>query len=261
MTDLPPEIQQAPEPAPCRRPSTLPEDGLDLDALHRAASSATDSTLARADRRQQGAGGAAPQPEADDARREAEAAFEVTGAYPRSMMRMPPRYAYWTILIDNRPTAFRAQRQRGPAADLQPASKRKQPERRDEVVRARQAVGHPRAGAVGGQEPAETRRAPRPRLATRRNAQGSPGRDGPAEHTRIPDPHGPAEPTRIPELHGPAERTRIPDPNGPAERTRIPDSERPGGTHKDLQPARPDRPKGRPKRPAAASKGPRRNRG
>ena len=29
---------------------------------------------------------------------------------------MPPRYAYWTILIDNRPTAFRAREQ----ADLLP---------------------------------------------------------------------------------------------------------------------------------------------
>ncbi len=41
------------------------------------------------------------------------------------------------------------------------------------MVRARQAVGHPRAGAMGEQEPAETRRAARPRLAARRRAQGS----------------------------------------------------------------------------------------
>ena len=33
---------------------------------------------------------------------------------------MPPRYAYWTILVDEQPTAFRA----GDRDDLQPTFKR-----------------------------------------------------------------------------------------------------------------------------------------
>ena len=53
---------------------------------------------------------------------------------------MPPRYAYWTILVDNLPTAFRASTRE----DLQPTFeqlRRKHPTRRDALVRARHSCG------------------------------------------------------------------------------------------------------------------------
>ena len=64
------------------------------------------------------------------------------------MRRMPPRHAYWTILVDNQPTAFRAHE----PEELLPTLNRlkeKHASRGHEVVRARSAVGVARRGARG----------------------------------------------------------------------------------------------------------------
>ena len=70
--DLPREIQQAQE-LPLRSSVDLPEEGVDLDALHRGHRTRFDRAVARAHRRQQGSGRKAPQPQAHDARRKTEA--------------------------------------------------------------------------------------------------------------------------------------------------------------------------------------------
>ena len=52
---------------------------------------------------------------------------------------MPPRFAYWTIIVDNQPTAFRAKDRRRAAADVQPPEA-EAPVSRDDVVPGRTAV-------------------------------------------------------------------------------------------------------------------------
>jgi hypothetical protein len=52
---------------------------------------------------------------------------------------MPPRYAYWTIIVDNQPTAFRSGSKEDLTADLQSAEGEER-HRGDDVVPERQAV-------------------------------------------------------------------------------------------------------------------------
>src|SRR5262249_27095042 len=67
-------------------------------ALYRGRGTHAHQAIARAHARQQGAGGASAEPEADDAHREAETAGAV----------MPPRFTYWTIIFGGQPTSFRS---------------------------------------------------------------------------------------------------------------------------------------------------------
>ena len=69
-----------------------------------------DPAIARADAGQQAAGGEAAQSEAHDADREAEAARAARTQSCHNRRHMPPRYTYWTIIVDGKPTAFRARR-------------------------------------------------------------------------------------------------------------------------------------------------------
>ncbi len=96
--DLPAEVQEA-EQAPQTWMVGLPQEGLDLPALVTNLERDLDQPFPRADGRQQGTGRPTPRTEADDAGRKAQA---------HGCLTMPPRFAYWTILIDGGPTAFRA---------------------------------------------------------------------------------------------------------------------------------------------------------
>jgi hypothetical protein len=97
---------------------------------------------------------------------------------------MPPRYAYWTILVDEQPTAFRA----GDREDLQPTFKRlkeKHPSARmvwfqngkiwdsrldaQEAMRARGEMGRRGDARQGGRY---GDRSPRPEQGERRDASG-----------------------------------------------------------------------------------------
>lgn len=98
---------------------------------------------------------------------------------------MPPRYAYWTILIDNAPTAFRAKLQE----DLLPTLKQLQnkqptaifkwfsrgrlwdsPEQERDAYRARRPAGRQPAGERRGREwrPGGEHRDPRDRFKKRK---------------------------------------------------------------------------------------------
>ena len=103
VNDLPPEIQAVPvESAPSL---DLPESGVDLPALvSRIERDLIGRALARTDGNRRRRGPAA-RPETHDAGREAEASAR-TQQLDRTAM--PPRFAYWTILVDGQPTAFRA---------------------------------------------------------------------------------------------------------------------------------------------------------
>ena len=71
LSDLPPEVQQAQELA-LSSAITLPAEGLDFERFVGGIEARADPTLARAHRRQQGAGREAPPSEAHHARREAQ---------------------------------------------------------------------------------------------------------------------------------------------------------------------------------------------
>ena len=160
---------------------------------------------------------------------------------------MPPRYAYWTILIDNRPTAFRA----SDSADLLPTLtqlKRTNPNAEMKWFARGKLWDNPEQAQWA------VRNLPKP--AERRGRDWRPG--GTHKDPRAARPGRTHKDPRSARPGGTHKDPRSARPGGTHQDPRF---ERPGGTRKDLQPARPDRPKGRPpKRPAAASKGPRRNR-
>ena len=96
---------------------------------------------------------------------------------------MPPRFAYWTILVDGQPTAFRAAEVDELLPDVE-AHAGQAARRRDEMVRARAAVAVARRGA----RPAATRATPSAPTAawcrqTRRTGAARAG--GPAANTAI----------------------------------------------------------------------------
>ena len=158
---------------------------------------------------------------------------------------MPPRYAYWTILIDNRPTAFRAT----DSADLLPTLnqlKRTNPNAEMKWFARGKLWDNPEQAQWA------VRNLPKP--AERRGREWRPGGTHKDPRARPGRPPKDSRSARPGETH---KDPRSPRPGGTHEHPR---SARPGGPHKDQQ-ARPDRPKGRPpRRPAAASKDPRRNR-
>ena len=85
---------------------------------------------------------------------------------------MPPRYAYWTILIDNKPTAFRAREKE----ELLPTLTQLRRTNKDVVMKwfARGRLwDSPEAGARGAAAAAGHPREAEPRLAAGRRAQGS----------------------------------------------------------------------------------------
>jgi hypothetical protein len=124
---------------------------------------------------------------------------------------MPPRYAYWTILIDNKPTAFRARDQ----ADLLPTLHQLRRTNRDVVMkwfargriwespeaeRARRLTreqrlteaGQRRRRAEAGWRPGGDHKDPRERVKRRRNRKPRPF--GPDD--RRPRPFGPSKKPR-----------------------------------------------------------------
>ena len=69
---------------------------------------------------------------------------------------MPPRYAYWTILVDDLPTAFRATHAR--TCSRPSSGSGKAPRRRDALVRARRSCGtRPRRAGGAREGPQATR--------------------------------------------------------------------------------------------------------
>ena len=157
---------------------------------------------------------------------------------------MPPRYAYWTILVDEQPTAFRAALQE----ELQPTFKRlkeKQPSARmvwfqngkvwnsrldaQEAMRARGERG--RAGDFRQQQ--RQRREGtlewKPRGESRPKLEWQPRGTAPAQDPR-PRTHGPR-----PKTHDPRPRTHDPRPrtHDPKPTTRRGKDWRPGGEHRD----------------------------
>ena len=85
---------------------------------------------------------------------------------PRPVKPMPPRHTYWTIILEGKPTAFRAATQE----ELLPTFKQIQAStrRRDDVVRARPAVAVAGSTARAALARRGARRTPRTRLAARR---------------------------------------------------------------------------------------------
>src|ERR1700746_1511354 len=98
---------------------------------------------------------------------------------------MPPRYAFWTILIDNKPTAFRARERE----ELLPTFNQLRRKNTD-VVMKWFARGHPWGTPPAGGPPANTR-APGDAKPWNRPPSGAPPRDakpwtGPPSNTRPP---------------------------------------------------------------------------
>ena len=177
---------------------------------------------------------------------------------------MPPRYAYWTILIDNRPTAFRA----SDSADLLPTLnqlKRTNPNAEMKWFARGKLWDNP--------EQAQWAARNLPKTAERRGREWRPGgthkdpRARPGKTQKDPRPAPPGgthKDFQSARPGGTHKDFRSARPGGTHKdfRPAPPRSAPPGGTHKDLRPARPDRPRGLPpKRPSGAAKGPRRNRG
>ena len=86
--------------------------------LHREPGARAHQAIARADSRQQTSGCEAPEPQTHHPHRETETARAAVRRRQRSRCRqsfkpgrrliMPPRHAYWTIILEGKPTAFRA---------------------------------------------------------------------------------------------------------------------------------------------------------
>ena len=96
------------------RGPAVPRGGLDFEPFIAGIEREVIRRSARTHAWQQGRGSPPAEPEADNARREVEA--------PGTELTMPPRHTYWTILVDNLPTAFRAAtRGEGSAAHLRAA--------------------------------------------------------------------------------------------------------------------------------------------
>ena len=172
--DLPPEIQQASDEPPPPSAIPLPEDGIDFEKFIADIEREMIRRSLERTERQQGRGRPSPQPEANDAGREVETAgTELT---------MPPRYTYWTIIVDGMPTAFRAAereellptferiRQKNPGAELKWFANGRLWGSPEEARRAERPPRHGRS---------------RPRLASRRAAQRS-ARSVQAEEARAP---------------------------------------------------------------------------
>ncbi len=84
---------------------------------------------------------------------------------------MPPRYAYWTILIDNTPTAFRAKEQ----SELLPTLHQLQRTNKDVVLKwySHGRVWDSPEAARQARESRGTGRTSKQGLAARRRTQGS----------------------------------------------------------------------------------------
>ena len=181
--DLPTEIQQAQEPALASAVDAARRRRRSR-RVHRQHRARVDPAIARAHRRQQRAGGATAEFEAHDAGREAQTSRQrslvrIPGAWTRSPARidaMPPRYAYWTILIDDTPTAFRA-REREELLPTFTSTAAEEQERRDAVVRARPAVGVAR-GRAGRLSAPQARGVSAIRQAAAGDARGGDWRPG-----------------------------------------------------------------------------------
>src|SRR5690606_20449200 len=119
-------------------------------------------------------GRSGPQPEAHDAGREAEAAGG-NGL-------MPPRYAYWTILVGDSPTAFRAAR----AEELRPTFERLR-EKHPDVVMKWFARGRLWSSPAEAQQPSPRRERP----AETRGRDWRPGGEHRDPRERFKKPRGP----------------------------------------------------------------------
>ena len=178
-------------PAPGdRRTSGFPTKASTSSSYIDGRRAGADPAIARAHAGQQAAGGEAAEPEAHHAHREAETPGTRAAARRRGLhghachgqpddrnSQMPPRHTYWTIILEGKPTAFRAHTQE----ELLPTFKQLQARHPDAVMKwfARGRLWTVGGGARAGVRPeAPAGRAPRPDVApgrrrTRIRASGS----------------------------------------------------------------------------------------
>ena len=124
VQDLTPDVQAAP-PQAAAAEAGFPEDGLDFEHYMSNVELTLIKQSARTHPGQQAPRRRAPGPEANDARRKAEAAGAARAAL------MPPRHKYWTIILEGKPTAFRAAEE----SELLPTLKQLQQRHPDAVMK------------------------------------------------------------------------------------------------------------------------------